>query len=108
MRVCFRVFCGYLRGRWRRNGDWGGGPFGGHEAAFFVRAVTEGAVFRLAAATEGDSGFVGGDGEGVASRVDDGEGAFDEEWTVIADFDRNLRHHGFLERPEPRAHGSLW
>lgn len=70
-------------------------------------AVAEGPVFRLAAAAKGDGGLVGGDGEGIASRVDDGDRAFDEEWAVIANFDRNLGHRGFLERPEPRAHGSL-
>ena len=90
--VSFCVFRGYLRGRRRRNRNWGGGAFGGHKAAFFVSAVAEWAVFRLAAAAEGDGRFVGGDGEGVAGRVDHGDGAFDEEWTVIADFDGYLRH----------------
>jgi len=36
----------------------------GHEPAFFVRAVAERFVFRLAAAAERDGGLIGGDGEG--------------------------------------------
>src|SRR6187200_496350 len=93
----FCVFCGCSNRRWIGSRWWRWGAFGGHEAAFFVGAVAKGFIFGLTTAAESDGRLVGGDGEGISRRINDGEWAFDEEGSVVADFDRDLRHGGFLE-----------
>jgi hypothetical protein len=71
-----------------------------------VRAIAEWLILRLAAAAEGDGRLVRRNGESVARGIDNGDRPFDEQGAVIANLDRDLRHHGFLERPKPGAHAT--
>jgi hypothetical protein len=88
-----KLSVGVLGSRRRRYGR----SFCGGEAAFFVRAVTERFIFRLATAAKGDRGLIGRDGKGIAGGIDDRDRPFDKQRAIIANFDRDLRHHGFLD-----------
>jgi hypothetical protein len=51
---------------------------------------------RLATATEGDRRFADRDFELVPFRIDHGRWSLDQEWSIIANSNRDIRHLVFL------------
>src|SRR5260370_382279 len=76
-------------------------PLAGREAALLMRAVAKWLVLRLAAATQSDRRFAGGNRKGVARGIDHGKGAFDQKRTVVTNSNGDLRHFSISSSLNP-------
>ena len=79
-----------------RSDSAGRRSFGRLKAALLVMAVTEGHVFRVAAAADRHYRPLGISRESVTLGIHNRGGAFDKQGTVISEADRHIISHVFL------------
>ncbi len=87
-----KVISKLLLQRWQATRRCYGGAVGCLEVAVSVFAVAKGLVGRGATAAQADVRLASGNRPGGSGRIDNGDGAFNEQGTVIANLDGNVGH----------------